>query len=113
MGDHYSAASRKRQVTLMQRDFLDQVSKRMGFEVDMSMTRRNILVEHAMLTDLIGKKFRLGTAILEGTGHCKPCLQMDVTIGAGGLKAMKGLAGITACVVEDGEVIIGDELLLI
>lgn len=112
IGDHYSGTSRKRQVSLMQEDFLMQVSQRMGLKVDMTMTRRNILIQGINLTDLIGKRFRIGTAVLEGTGPCKPCKQMDTTIGPGGWKAMEGLAGITACVLEDGEVKVGDELLL-
>lgn len=109
-GDHYSGKSKKRQVTLMQKDYLDQVSQKMGFEVDMTMTRRNILVSDINLTELIGRKFRLGTAVLEATGHCKPCEQMDKTIGPGGWKAMKGLAGITARVIEGGQVKQEDKL---
>ena len=110
LGDHYSGISRKRQVTLMQDDFLMQVSQRMGFKVDMTMTRRNILIQGINLTDLIGKRFRIGTAVLEGTGPCKPCKQMDKTIGPGGWKAMEGLAGITARVIEGGQVKPGDNL---
>ena len=110
IGDYYSGTSRKRQVTLMQESFLQELSRIMGFEVTMAMTRRNILVRFDALTELIGKEFRLGSAVLKGTGHCRPCEKMNSTIGPGGHQAMKGRGGITACVLEDGIIHCGDVL---
>lgn len=60
------------------------------------------------LTSLIGKRFRIGEALLEGTGPCTPCSRMDENLGPGGRLAMKGLGGLTAKVIESGRIRVGD-----
>ena len=62
------------------------------------------------LAALRGREFRPGTALLKGTGPCAPCSRMEEALGQGGYAAMRGHGGITAEVLEPGEVAIGDAL---
>lgn len=78
-------------------------------------TRRNIVVNTTMnLTDLIGERFKIGQAVLEGTEDCTPCERPSNLSGKPGFaKAFHGKGGIRAKVIESGEIKIRDELVLL
>ena len=77
------------------------------------MTRRNIVVSGINLIALKNMKFQIGNdVILEMTGACHPCSQMETNFGEGGYNAMRGHGGITAMVIQGGEVKIGDSIQL-
>ena len=66
------------------------------------------MVSGLNLLALKGKRFRIGSVVLEYTGLCHPCSKMETALGPGGYNAMQGHGGITAKVVEAGELAIGD-----
>lgn len=114
-GDHFNGKySDKRQVTLIQKEHLDTVASILQKEtVDPGLTRRNIVATGINLLALKDQKFQIGSAILEGTGYCHPCSQMETNLGPGGYNAMRGHGGITARVVQEGEIKVGDEITLL
>ncbi len=100
-----------RQVTLIQWEHLDVIAALCGREmVDPSLLRRNIALAGINVSALKSARFELGDAILEGTGYCHPCSQMEQNLGPGGYNAVRGHGGITARVVQSGVVRIGDEV---
>jgi MOSC domain-containing protein YiiM len=104
-----NALSNKRQVTLIQSEHLEAVALFLGkSNIDPSHTRRNILVKGLNLNALKGRKFRIGTAVLEMTGFCYPCSRMEENLGKGGFNAMRGHGGITCRVISEGEIALGD-----
>jgi len=108
LGDHYAGRSGKRQVTLIQAEHLGVVAAILGIAaVPPEQLRRNVLVGGVNLLALRGRRFRLGTAVLEYTGLCHPCSFMEEALGPGGYNAMRGHGGITAKVLSDGSFDVG------
>ena len=109
-GDRYSGrTTSRRQVTLIQQEHLPVIASCAGHEsVDAGALRRNIVVSGINLLALKGKQFRVGEVLLEYTGPCDPCSKMEALLGPGGYNAMRGHGGITARVLEEGEMAIGD-----
>ncbi len=101
----------KRQVTLIQGEHLDAVAAILGQDqIDPVLTRRNIVVRGINLMSLEGKRFRIGDAVLEGTGPCEPCSRMEENLGPGGYNAMTGHGGLCTRVIEAGAIRVGDEV---
>jgi len=99
----------KRQVTLIQFEHLPVIAALCGLDaVSASLLRRNLAVSGINLLALYGRRFRIGAALLEGTGLCHPCSRMEEALGPGGYNAMRGHGGITARVLEGGTVEVGD-----
>jgi MOSC domain-containing protein YiiM len=109
-GDRWQGrASGNRQVTLIQAEHLPIIARFLGRDaVGPDLLRRNILVEGINLLALKGRRFRLGSAVLEATGECHPCSRMEAALGPGGYNAMRGHGGITARILEAGVVTLGD-----
>lgn len=109
-GDRYKGrTTSRRQVTLIQQEHLPVIAACVGHEyVEAAVLRRNVMVSGINLLALKGKRFRVGEVLLEYTGPCDPCSKMEALLGPGGYNAMRGHGGITARVLEDGEMAIGD-----
>lgn len=108
VGDHRSKPG-KRAVTLIQWEHLAVIASLTGNEaVDPALLRRNLAVSGINLLGLRNREFRVGNAILLGTGLCAPCSRMEEALGHGGYGAVRGHGGITASVVEAGTIYLGD-----
>ena len=108
LGDRYCGSSGTREVTLLQFEHLAVVASLLRREtLDPAILRRNIALSGISVAGLQRARFRIGSAVLEGTGPCDPCSKIDLALGPGGYVAMLGHGGITARVVEAGEIGIG------
>lgn len=112
-GDHYSGHTKKRQVTLIQKEHLFVIGSILEKEeIDPKLTRRNIIVKGINLISLKKQQFQIGEVTLEGTGECHPCSRMEENFGAGGYNAMRGHGGLTARVIKGGTIKNGDKVKL-
>ncbi|MEM7505227.1 MAG: MOSC domain-containing protein [Pseudomonadota bacterium] len=101
----------KRAVSLIQWEHLDVIAALAAREdLTPDLLRRNIAVSGINLLGLRKRRFRIGAVLLQGTGLCAPCSRMEETLGPGGYTAMRGHGGITAEVIEPGEIVLGDTL---
>jgi MOSC domain-containing protein YiiM len=106
-GDRYDSSG-KRQVTLIQFEHLAVLAALLSREVEPGMLRRNVAISGINVLALKKARFRVGPVLLEGTGPCEPCSRMEEALGPGGYNAMRGHGGITARVLEEGWISIGD-----
>jgi len=109
-GDHFKKSSTgKLQVTLIQQEHLDVVARILGkSEIPPELLRRNIVVSGINLLALKHQQFQVGEVLLETTGNCAPCSRMEENLGAGGYNIMRGHGGITAKIIQGGQIKIGD-----
>lgn len=111
VGDHYAGRpGGPRQVTLIQAEDLAAIAAFLGRAEPVSPfdLRRNLVVAGINLQGLSDKRFRIGGAVLEATGGCHPCGRMNAILGEGGYNAVRGRGGLTARVIEGGEIAVGD-----
>ena len=112
-GDHRAlrVSRNRRQVSLIQAEHLPVIAALSGrTETPTALLRRNLVVSGVNLLALKAGRFRIGTAIFQGSGLCQPCSRMEGVLGRGGYNAMRGHGGITAEVIEGGEIAVGDAL---
>ena len=100
-----------RQVTLITAEALQAIAAFLGrAEVPAELMRRNIVVSGINLLALRERRVAVGSAILEVTGECHPCSRMEEILGTGGYNAVRGQGGVTARVVQAGEIQVGDAI---
>ncbi|MEM9819932.1 MAG: MOSC domain-containing protein [Bacteroidota bacterium] len=114
-GDHHKGRNKKRQITLIQAEYLDVVASILKKEyIDPQVTRRNIMVSGINLQALKDRKIRLGKeVVLEVTGECHPCSRMETNLGPGGYNAMRSHGGVTAKVIQGGTIYLSDEVVML
>ena len=96
-------------MTLVAAEHLAAIAAYLGLEsVAPERLRRNLVVSGLNLLALKGRRFRLGDAVLEHSGECHPCSRMEDEFGPGGYNAVRGHGGITARVLEGGDIRLGD-----
>ena len=109
VGDRYKGGSGKRGITLIQAEHLPAIAA-LAQRPDLTpaLLRRNVVVSGIPLIALKQRRFRIGTAVFEGTEECDPCSRMEDALGPGGYNAMRGHGGLCARIVEGGIVRVGD-----
>ena len=109
VGDRYKSGSGKRGITLIQAEHLPAIAA-LAQRPDLTpaLLRRNVVVSGIPLIALKQRRFRIGTAVFEGTEECDPCSRMEDALGPGGYNAMRGHGGLCARIVEGGIVRVGD-----
>ena len=111
VGDRYKGGSGKRGITLIQAEHLPAIAA-LAQRPDLTpaLLRRNVVVSGIPLIALKQRRFRIGTAVFEGTEECDPCSRMEDALGPGGYYAMRGHGGLCARIVEGGTFGLGDAL---
>ena len=104
-------------LTLVEAEELEAFAQEQGVPVDLSGSRRNIVTRGVRLNDLVGREFRLGTALLRGVELCEPCSVMGRLYalpdwpGPRTVRQMLHRAGLRADVLQTGVFKVGDALL--
>lgn len=100
----------KGQVTFIDRGTIDIVRQHAeNPDLESSAFRRNVVISGVNLNELVGKVFRIGGALLEGTQKCAPCHWMDDACGKPGTeKLMFNRGGLRCKILESGTIRLGE-----
>lgn len=115
-GDRYAAGKGSfsrwpgsgRAVTLIEAEVIEEVLAAADLDLAGGRSRRNVVTRGVRLLGLMGRRFRLGTALLHGDRPADPCAVLERHVGPGLMEALKGRGGLRATVLEEGEVRVGD-----
>jgi len=105
-------------ITLVEAEAIEGFLRAQGRAIDLSVTGRNVVVRGVQLNRLIGRRFRLGSALLRGVEHCDPCLTLGQALAGPGVtpadvvRAFIASGGLRADVLVGGAVAVGDVLRL-
>ena len=108
---HWSPDPRvDRDVTLIEAEVIEDLEASEGIVLGPGESRRNVTTRGIRLNDLVGRRFRVGDAICEGTRLCEPCQYLTDLLGKPVLKPLVHRAGLRAHIVEGGEIAVGAEV---
>ena len=103
--------SRRRQVTIIQREAWNALMEQLDADVSPSSRRANLMISGVNLEDTRGRTLRIGGVRFAIGGETTPCERMDEALP--GLRdAMRPHwgGGVFAQVLDDGSIAVGDEV---
>ena len=113
-GDRYVLERVRRsadyQVTLIELENIEAFTKRTGLLLSPEMPRRNIVTTGVRLNALLGKRFLVGSALLEGLELCEPCRLFAKRTHAAVLDFFPSKGGLRARILVGGTINIGDRV---
>ena len=99
-----------RDITLIEAEVLDDLAATDGIALAPGDTRRNVTTRGIRLNELVGRQFRVGGVVCEGTRLCEPCQYLTDLLGKPILRPLVHRGGLRARIVEGGEIGVGDEV---
>lgn len=99
-----------RQVTLFELETLDALRRDHKIVLSPSDHRRNITTSGVPLNHLVGRRFRVGTVLLEGTRLSTPCRHIEQITGKEIFNLLLNRSGLHARIVIGGPVFTGDTI---
>jgi MOSC domain-containing protein YiiM len=117
-GDRYfgrTGGDPAKELTLVESEQVEHVNAASGMQLDPGATRRNIVTRGVSLNDLVGKKFYVGDALVQGIDLCEPCSYMSRMLAADLsepeiIKLLTHRAGLRAQILEGAVVHTGDPI---
>jgi MOSC domain-containing protein YiiM len=118
VGDRYSTGEgfysdrpeEGRQVTLFEVETLEALWRDHGVRLLPEDHRRNITTRGVPLNHLVGKRFRVGKVLLEGTRLSTPCRHIEQITGKEIFTLLLNRSGLHARILEPGEAFSGDSI---
>jgi MOSC domain-containing protein YiiM len=97
-----------RQVTLFEVETLVALERDYGIRMSPADHRRNVTTRGAPLNHLVGKTFRIGDVVLEGTRLSTPCRHIEQITGQEVFTPMLHRSGLHARIMTGGVIRVGD-----
>ena len=98
----FSGPGRGYQLTLVEAEVLDEI------DLPWPQARRNVVTRGVALNDLVGRRFRVGSAECVGRRLCEPCAHLERLARPGLLRPLVHRGGLRADILADGRIRVGD-----
>ncbi len=100
-----------REVTFFEAETLEALARDHGVTLRADAHRRNITTRGVPLNHLVGRRFRVGAAIVEATRLSTPCKHIEEITGQQLFSLILNRCGLNARIIEGATVRIGDPIL--
>lgn len=97
-----------RQVTLFEIETLEALKRDHGVHLEPHEHRRNITTSGVPLNHLVGKRFRIGSVLLEATRLSTPCRHIEQITGKEIFTLLLHRSGLHARILQGGVIHVGD-----
>tara|TARA_B100001250_G_C19490054_1_gene652664 strand:+ start:140 stop:586 length:447 start_codon:yes stop_codon:yes gene_type:complete len=102
------------QISLIESESIDDYNIKFGLNISYIDFRRNIITKGIRLNDLVGKKFKVGNADLEGIDLCRPCKHLSENLNQNNIiKEFLRKGGLRCRILSSAKINIGDQIQLI
>jgi len=98
------------ELTLIESEEIERFNSGRGTDLGPGQFRRNIITSGIGLNELVGRRFNVGEAVLEGLILCEPCAYLAKLLGPDVVKSMAHRAGLRARIVTGSIVRPGDSI---
>lgn len=116
-GDRYATGRGKyspfpdiREVTLIEEETLAALARDHGVTLAPAEHRRNLTTRGVPLNHLVGRRFRVGAALLEGGRLNTPCRYLDLVTKRSVCDLLTHRSGLNCRVLEGGTIMPGDPI---
>ena len=98
----------RRQITLFESEVLDTVLRDNNVSLAPDECRMNVVTRGVPLAHLVGRRFRVGDAVLRGLKLNEPCSRLEDVVGRPVVKALVHRCGLFAEILVGGRIHAGD-----
>jgi len=109
-GDYRSDKFQIGQITLIEAEAIDTMTLKLGYDIPVGASRRQITVKGIELNELVGQNLRIGQILVRIEEKCNPCKNMETKIGPGAKDAMNDKGGIRCRIIKGGELYVNDKI---
>ena len=110
IGEFSTQPAVDRDITLIAAEELGRLAVSMGITLAASESRRNVTTRGVALNDLVGRRFRVGDVVLQGTRLCEPCTHLEAVTGKPLMRPLVHRAGLRAMILVGGTISVGDAI---
>jgi len=104
----FSKPKPDRELTLIEIESLEALSRDYGIELGPQETRRNIVTRGVPLNHLVGRDFKVGEVTVRGIRLCEPCSHLEGLTKKGVISGLIHRGGLRAQILTEGVIRVGD-----
>lgn len=98
------------QATLIEFEEVERFNATFHAALEPGRFRRNIVTTGVRLNDLVGRRFSVGSAMVEGIRLCEPCAHLGQILGPEVVRGMVHRAGLRVRIVTGATIRPGDDI---